>query len=63
MAQHLVEIEYGVRQVAEPSVPGWIQYEHDGSSHAWCGCGFDTGWVAIAEATEAARAHRLTMAG
>ncbi|RSS51380.1 hypothetical protein [Streptomyces sp. WAC01280] len=63
MAKHRVEIEYGVRKVAEPSVPGWAQYEHDGSSHAWCSCGFDTGWVGIADAVEAAQAHRLAAAG
>ncbi|MFI9005090.1 hypothetical protein [Streptomyces sp. NPDC053541] len=57
MATHALEFERGIRTVAEPSQPGWAEYEHDGTMRAWCSCGLDTGWVATREAATAIRAH------
>ncbi|MEK9524641.1 hypothetical protein MIU24_35560 [Streptomyces venezuelae] len=59
-AQHRTTLERGTRPVAEPSTPGWAEYEHDGSARAQCSCGMDTGWVATADAVSAAHGHRAT---
>ncbi|MFF2331812.1 MULTISPECIES: hypothetical protein [unclassified Streptomyces] len=54
---HHLQFERGIRSVAEPSNPGWVELEHDGSTRAWCSCGLDTGWVRTAEAVAAFRTH------
>ena len=54
---HVLEFERGVRPVPEPSQPGWVEFEHDGTMHAWCSCGLNTGWTTQAAAVAAIRHH------